>query len=123
MSGRLALDGERNDIECVAQRDRSWGIRNIINNPRGQMIWATGPKSGFHALAVSTLPPQEDPGIGTREDVILGYYLKNGRYGDLRMETGNTIAVMERDETGRPVTHRIEATDSLGRRLEASGTV
>jgi hypothetical protein len=65
--------------------------------------------------------PEDDPVIGTAEDVIIGYYRKDGEYGDIVAGAGNTIAVTERDATGRPVTYRIEATDSLGRRLEATG--
>ena len=123
MTGTLALDGEVIDIDCVAQRDRSWGVRDIVNNPRGQMIWAVGEQSSFHALAVSFRKPQQDPVIGTAEDIIIGYYLRDGRYGDLTLAPGNTIAVTERDATGRPVTYRIDATDSLGRHLHATGRV
>jgi hypothetical protein len=123
MTGTLALDGEVIDIDCVAQGDRSWGVRDIVNNRRGQMIWAVGEQSSFHALAVSFLRLQDDPVIGTAEDIIIGYYLRNGRYGDLRLAPGNTIAVTERDATGRPMTYRIDATDSLGRRLHATGQV
>lgn len=87
------------------------------------MIWAIGEKSSFHALAVSFRKPEDDPVIDTAEDVIIGYYLRDGRYGDIVVGTGNTIAVTERDQTGRPVAYRVEATDSLGRRLEATGRV
>ncbi|MEX5635365.1 DUF7065 domain-containing protein [Parafrankia sp. FMc2] len=123
MTGTLTLGGERIEIDCVAERDRSWGVRNIVNNPRGQMIWASGEHSSFHALAVSRIPPAEDPVIGTAEDVIIGFYLKDGQYGDIELASGNTIAVTERDETGRPIAYRFEATDSLGRRVEADGRV
>lgn len=123
MAGHLSVDGETIPIDCVAQRDRSWGVRNIVNNPRGQMIWGVGEHSSFHALAVSKLPPGEDPVIGTSESIIIGYYLKDGQYGDLTPGPDSTIAVTERDATGRPITYRVEATDSLGRRLEATGRV
>ncbi|MCV7102788.1 DUF7065 domain-containing protein [Mycobacterium palustre] len=123
MTGTLRVDGEVIAIDCVAQRDRSWGIRDIVKNPRGQMVWAVGENSSFHALAVSFRKPEDDPVIGTTEDVILGYYLRDGRYGDLTLTEGNTIAVTRRDESGRPTTYRVRATDSLGRRLEATGRV
>jgi hypothetical protein len=123
MNGTLALDGEVIEVDCVAQRDRSWGVRNIVNNPRGQMIWGVGETSSFHALAVSFRKPDEDPVLGTAEDVIIGYYLKDGEYGDIVQGSGGTITVTERDATGRPLSYRIAATDSLGRRLEAVGRV
>lgn len=80
MTGALALDGETIAIDCLSQRDHFWGVRNIVNNPRGKMIWAIGEKSSFHALAVNF-------------------------------------------RTGRPVAYRVKASDSLGRRLEATGRV
>lgn len=123
MTGTLRIDGEDIAVDCVAQRDRSWGLRDIVNNPRGQMIWAVGERSSFHALAVSFRKPEDDPVVGTAEDVIIGYYLRDDAYGNLTLGEGNTIAVAERDAAGRPVTYRIEATDSLGRRLEATGRV
>lgn len=126
MTGFLNVDGETIDVDCVAQRDRSWGIRNIERNPRGQFVWAVnhdpdGPS--FHANSCSFLAPDVDPVIGTAEDIVIGYYLKDGRYGDLGSGSGGTVAVTERDATGRPVSYRVEATDSLGRRLEATGRV
>lgn len=123
MTGTLRIDGEDIQVDCVAQRDRSWGVRNIVNNPRGQMIWAVGERSSFHALAVSFVPPADDPVLGTAEDIIIGYYLKDGEYGDITLGSKGTIAVTDRDAGGRPVTYRIEATDSLGRVLEATGRV
>ena len=123
MTGNLVIGGESIEVDCVAERDRSWGVRNIVSNPRGQMIWARGEHSSFHALAVSRRPPSYDPVLGTAEDVIIGFHLKDGRYGDIALAEGNTIAVTERDETGRPVAYRFEATDSLGRRIEADGRV
>ena len=123
MTGTLVVDGEEIVVDCVAQRDRSWGVRDIINNPRGEMIWAVGERSSFHALAVSFRKPDDDPVIGTAEDVIIGYYLRDGKYGSIDLAEGNTIAVTERDDTGRPLTYRFEATDSLGRQVQATGRV
>jgi len=122
VTGTLTLGGEVIPIDCVAQRDHSWGVRNLKRNPRGQMIWAVGEKSSFHALAVSRLPIDQDPVIGTAEDVIIGYYLKDGRYGDITLGSG-TIRVTERDSSGRPVVYVLDATDSLGRLLHAEGRV
>ncbi|QIL73997.1 hypothetical protein G7048_26265 (plasmid) [Diaphorobacter sp. HDW4B] len=122
MKGTLQLGKERIEIDCVSQRDHSWGVRKLNGNPRGQMIWAIGEKSSFHALAVSRLPMDKDPVIGTAEDVIIGYYLKDGLYGDITLGSG-TIKVVERDPTGRPVRYLLECTDSLGRKLEAEGRI
>ena len=122
MTGTLRLGDEVISVDCVSQRDHSWGVRKLHGNPRGQMIWAIGAESAFHALAVSRLPRDADPVIGTAEDVIIGYYRKDGQVGDLTLGAGN-IRVSERDATGRPVEYHIEATDSLGRRLDARGRV
>lgn len=122
MVGTLKIGKEVLDIDCVSQRDHSWGVRNAKTNPRGQMIWAIGEKSAFHALAVSRLPMDTDPVAGTTEEVIIGYYLKDGVYGDITPGNG-TIAVTERDPTGRPVRYLLKATDSLGRALEAEGRI
>jgi hypothetical protein len=123
MTGHLTIDGETIPIDCVAQRDRSWGVRNIIDNPRGEMIWGIGDNSSFHALACSFRKPEDDPVIGTVEDVIIGYYLRDRKYGDIVKGEGNTIAVTERDGGGRPLAYRFEATDSLGRPFVANGRV
>ncbi|MGW5113319.1 DUF7065 domain-containing protein [Nocardia sp. NPDC004123] len=123
MSGHLVIDGEKITIDCAAQRDRSWGVRNIVNNPRGEFVWGVGEHSSFQVLAVNTLPPAADPGVGTTEDVVFGYYVRDGQYGALTKGTGGKIEVTQRDTRGRPVTLRIDATDSLGRHLEATGRV
>ena len=39
------------------------------------------------------------------------------------MPGAGTIQVVERDRTGRPVRYLLQASDSLGRRLEAEGKV
>ena len=121
MKGTLKLGRQTIAIDCVSQRDHSWGIRKLNGNPRGQMIWAIGDKSSFHALAVSKLPMDQDPVIGTTEQVIIGYYLKDGIYGDIK--NAGTIKVVERDATGRPVRYLLQAVDSLGRVLEAEGRI
>ena len=123
MRGSLLIDGETIAIDCVAQRDRSWGVRNIVNNPRGEFVWTVGETSSFQALAINSLPPGEDSGIGTSEDVVFGYYIKDGQYGGLTKGSGATIEIAERDASGRPVVVRVDAVDSLGRRLDATGRV
>eukprot|EP00456_Euglypha_rotunda_P047107 TRINITY_DN37563_c0_g2_i1.p1 TRINITY_DN37563_c0_g2~~TRINITY_DN37563_c0_g2_i1.p1 ORF type:complete len:134 (+),score=33.55 TRINITY_DN37563_c0_g2_i1:105-506(+) len=121
MKGTLKLGRQTIAIDCVSQRDHSWGIRKLNGNPRGQMIWAIGDKSSFHALAVSKLPMDTDPVIGTTEQVIIGYYLKDGIYGDIK--NSGTIRVVERDASGRPIRYLLQAIDSLGRVLEAEGRI
>lgn len=123
MTGQLVIGGETIVIDCAAQRDRSWGVRNIVNNPRGEFVWAVGEHSSFQVLAVNTSPPTEDHGIDTAEDVVFGYYVKDGESGALTKGSGGTIEVTERDPRGRPTTLRIDATDSQGRQLQAVGRV
>lgn len=122
MKGTLTIGKEVIEIDDYSQRDHSWGIRKLEGNPRGQMIWAIGDKSAFHALAVSRLPMDADPVFGTTETVIIGNYLKDGVCGNIDMGKGS-IQVVERDATGRPLRYVLQATDTLGRRLEAEGKV
>lgn len=123
MRGTLVIDGETIVVDCPAQRDRSWGVRNIVDNPRGEFTWAIGERSSFQVLAVNTLPPAEDPGTDTTEHVVFGYYVRDGEHGAFTPGQGGTIRVTRRDGGGRPLELRIDATDSLGRRLEAVGRV
>jgi hypothetical protein len=122
MTGHLVIDGEEIAIDCAAQRDHSWGVRNVVNNPRGEFIWSVGERSSFQVMAVNTALPSADPGHGTTEDIVFGYYVKDGQYGALAKGCGD-VRVTQRDRRGRPVELVVVATDVLGRRLEATGRV
>jgi hypothetical protein len=121
MRGTLRYEGELIDVDCWSERDRSWGPRRLGKNPRGHFPWAIASEtSGFQLLAVSDLPPDQDPVIGTAEPVISGWYLKDGIYGHVTAGAGH-VAVTERTPEGRPDRLECHATDHLGRTLEAQG--
>jgi hypothetical protein len=119
MRGWIELRGERIEIDCYSLRDHSWGPRKLVNNTRGHFPWAiASPDSGFAVWARSDLDPDADPVYGTTEQVVGGWYLRDGEFGRL---TGGTCRVVERDDRGRPVEVITEATDHLGRTLHAEG--
>jgi hypothetical protein len=121
MSGQLRLGSETIEIDCFSQRDRSWGVRRLVRNPRGHFVWGIGSEScAFNALAMSAVAPAEDSGIGTFEEVLCGYYLKDGLCGDFTPGSGK-VSVVERAIDGRPVRFLVDATDHLGRTLQAEG--
>jgi hypothetical protein len=119
MRGTVMLNGERIDIDCYSLRDRSWGPRRLTTNPRCHFPWAIGSeRSGFNFMAVSDLDPADDPGIGTTERIITGWYLKDGEVAHL---SSGQYRVVERGVDGRPLRLQVDATDDLGRVLHAEG--
>ena len=122
MTGRINLGGEEIAIDCFSQRDHSWGVRRLQNNPRGHFSWAiASEESAFNAISVQTLPMELDPVDGTKLDVICGYYVKDGERASFRPGAGH-ISCVERAGDGRPLRFVAEATDTLGRVLHAEGT-
>jgi hypothetical protein len=91
-------------------RDRSWGLRAPRRQPKLGYCHATaGPESSFLAITV------ERRG---HDGLVAGYLMREGRWARLVAGQRKT----ERDAQGRPAQVRIEATDELGRGLEARGT-
>jgi len=108
--GRMVLAGEEIAVDCIAMRDRSWGIRAPRRQPKLGYCHATaGPDSSFLAITL------ESKG---RDSLVRGYLMRDGRWA--KLVTGQRKA--ERDAQGRPARLRIEASDELGRTLEAHGT-
>ena len=119
MRGQIELHGERIDIDCYSLRDHSWGPRKLVNNTRGHFPWAiVSAASGFAVWARADLNPDVDPVHGTTERVVGGWYLRDGEFGEL---LEGICRVAERDRQGRPMVVVTEATDHLGRTLNAEG--
>ena len=74
--------------------------------------------SHVQLYAMSELPCDEDTIEGTSERVVSGWYVKDGIKGDL---TSGTRRCLEWDDRGRSRRELIEATDHLGRTLQAEG--
>ena len=119
MTGHVTVGGETITIDCLSGRDRSWGPHRQTKLSRGDFPWAFASENhGFIVHAVSNLDPDTDPFIGTAEPVGTGFYLKNGEVATL---VSGERRVLERGHDGRPLITTIEATDSLGRTLNAIG--
>jgi hypothetical protein len=123
MSGTLDVHGERVTLEdCVCLKDRSWGPRKVIipmqKKRVGYASAMISPDHAFHVWSISHRPWDEDPLIDTAEDIVSGYYVRDGQLGEVLRGTRRCI---ERGIDGRPVREVIEATDTLGRELYAEG--
>jgi hypothetical protein len=108
--GHLDLYGERIPIDCLAMRDRSWGLR-VEHRPR-QTAYVTGVASDAHGfLALSEAGDEV-------AEVSHGFLLRDGTVAQL--EHGRRM--VDRDpRTGHTAQILIEAVDSEGRQLEACG--
>jgi hypothetical protein len=113
VTGSIVLDGETIDIDCLSVRDRSWGPR-----PRGPgkgkvgVGYSFGTASSDDAFLAYTVPM-----VGS-DDVSTGYLIRGGEYAHLV----EGRRVVEFDPDNRWITRiRLEATDELGRRLDAAG--
>lgn len=123
IDGTLEIHGERVVLaDCVCLKDRSWGPRRVIipmdKKRVGYASAMVAEDHAFHVWAISQLPWDEDPLSDTTEQIVSGYYVKDGRLGEVL--TG-TRRCLQRGPDGRPVRELIEATDTLGRELHAEG--
>jgi hypothetical protein len=110
VTGRMVLEGEEIAVDCYAMRDRAWGPRIDGRQPKVGYAYATASAdSAFLAISV-------DRREG--DNVTTGYLMRDGTWSQL---VGGTRAV-ERDGRGRPAVVTIDATDALGRSVQASGT-
>ncbi|MCB0996129.1 MAG: hypothetical protein KDB21_13610 [Acidimicrobiales bacterium] len=108
--GSMTLHGEEIAVDCIAMRDRSWGLRRPRRQPKLGYCHATADEtSSFLAI---TLDRQGEDGL------VGGYLMRDGQWA--KLATGRRH--VERDPMGRPATVHLEATDELGRPLEAVGT-
>jgi hypothetical protein len=111
VTGHLDLHGEHIDIDCLAMRDRSWGRRRE-DRPR-QGAYVTGAVTPDHAfLAVTNTTSDAD-------DVAYGFLRRHGLTAPLRHGSRR----VERDtSTGWVVHVEIDASDTMGRALNAKGS-
>lgn len=123
MTGWLDVYGERvpvNDAVCL--KDRSWGPRRVlIPMEKARVGYASAMISSehaFHVWSVSDRPWDDDPLVDTEEPFTSGYYVRDGKLGEL---FSGVRKCLERGEDGRPVREVIEGKDSLGRELYAEG--
>jgi hypothetical protein len=110
VTGTLVLRGETLTVDSLAMRDRSWGQRKDGKQPTVGYEYATAdPDNGFLAVSVSRATDVYE--------ITTGYLMREGVWSHVSEGRRH----LERDADGRPVAVRIEATDQLGRTLEAEG--
>lgn len=119
VTGYVALDGQRYDIDTLGMRDKSWGIRTDIrtgnplpNGVTGGAYTFGNQAAGDHFLVRSLMmgnTGQVRPG---------GYYIRDGK--SARLASGER-RVLER-RNGYPVEVEVSFEDELGRSLSLRGT-
>lgn len=116
--GTLRVDGQVFEVDCWSNRDRTWGQRRVVRNPRGDFPWAVASENhAFHLTCFSPLEPAQDPIDGVTDPVLYGWYLRDGEIASL---TGGT-RVLERGRGGRPLRIVVDAMDDMNRQLQAEG--
>jgi len=109
VTGRFELDGRAIDVDCVAMRDRSWGIRRPHRQPK--IGYDHGTASGDDGFLTISVDRKGD------DRVLRGYLLRDGVWSNI---VDGTRAV-ERDGECRPASITVDAVDELGRTLHATG--
>jgi hypothetical protein len=110
VTGRFTLHGEEMAVDCIAMRDRSWGIRRDGRQPK--VGYCHGTVSADDAFLAISVDRKGD------DRILRGYLVRDGRWANLVSGTRR----VERDAEGRPATVLIDAVDELGRSLAAVGT-
>ena len=107
--GTMTLRGEVIPVDCIAMRDRSWGIRVPRRQPKLGYCHATANEnSSFLAITIDRRG---------HDGLVGGYLMRDGEWVKLAEGT----RAVERDKQGRPAIVRIKAVDEHGRPLEAVG--
>jgi hypothetical protein len=110
VTGIMVLQGETVHVDCIAMRDRSWGVRRPRRQPRIGYCHATsGPDSSFLAISV------DRDGV---DGIVTGYLMRDGTWARL---TGGTRHA-DRDAHGRPSRVRISTTEEHDQTPEPTGT-
>ncbi|EHB58772.1 hypothetical protein MycrhDRAFT_1208 [Mycolicibacterium rhodesiae JS60] len=122
LRGTINYHGRVIEIDCPSLRDHTWGPRPTLTTMarmRGAYPFAVAADDHhFHLYAMSMLPCDEDPIAGTTEQVVSGWYTRDGVQADL---VSGTRRCLERAADGTSLYEVLDATDSLGRRLYAEG--
>jgi hypothetical protein len=111
VTGTMVMHGETIPIDCLAMRDRSWGPRKDGRQPQVGYSYAAADEHN-NWLAVTI-------GKGLEYNVATGFNIVDGEWAQMVSGT----RTVERDVDGRPERYQIQATDSLGRSIDATGTV
>lgn len=121
MRGTVTIQGERYDVDCIANRDHSWGPRAWGQSwNRGGYEFANSADGtmSLMMLALTNVPSESDPFAGTTEPLTYGWFRKRDQISKLVF---GERRVVERGPDGRPLRLIINARDELGREIEAEG--
>jgi hypothetical protein len=110
-TGQICLHGEKIAVDCIAQRDRSWGPR--LENRTLRMGYCHAVSSAQNGFLVIT-----DPTAGA-DRILSGYRVRDGELG--HFVSGERL--VERNELGHPVRVALRGMDDRGRGFEALGQV
>jgi len=111
IKGVVELDGERFGVDCFSIRDGGHGCRSLEATPAGGYTWSTAnEKTAWQLIALDTERSRETP-------IRIGYLLRDGQMASL---VRGVRRVLERAGP-RPNVIEVEAEDSLGRQLHATG--
>ena len=109
-TGTVRIKDEIIKVDCIAQRDRSWGPR--LENRSLRMGYAHAVTSANNGFLVITSPRADgDP-------ILSGYHVRDGELG--HFVSGERI--VERDPVGHPIRVILRGVDDKGRKFEALGT-
>lgn len=108
MTGSLRRDGVTLAVDCYSMRDTSYGPRSYAATASGGYCWGIAADSAFHAIA---------KGEGREQRVIGGFIWRDGELASL---ASGCRRVEEYTRYG-PKRVRLEATDRLGRTVDAAG--
>jgi len=114
--GDVVLHGERIEIDTLGMRDRTWSVRPERSRSRGTAYTYGHGSADDQFLLLTTLRGNEG---SFSSGVFTGYLVRDGVHAPL---VDARRRVLERRD-GMPRRLEVEATDALGRHLQASGTV
>ena len=114
MTGLARRHGTEWRIDCHSMRDTSYGARDYESLAFGGYFWGIGDAGSFHALCMND-------GTGwTREAKCIGGYIMQD--GEMASLVSGRRTVLDYGQFG-PAKVRFEGTDTLGRSMEATGSI
>ncbi len=115
VQGRVVLNGERIDIDCLGMRDRTWSVRPEYRPGRGTAYTYGHVGSDDQFLIMTSLQGNRGSFIS---ELFSGYLVRDGVHSPLVDASRQVVS----RTSGYPTRIEVTATDALGRRLEATGT-
>ena len=118
VTGELMVGGQRYAVDCLSMRDRSWGARRNDNHDLHIGYFHATASEHDAFLAVSNHATAGALPNDSRAPIVSGYLMLGGEIRPLADGNANLV----RNPAGTPVACHIEAVDTEGRQLIASGS-